>query len=115
MLPSPSSGTEFAAVAPRTGLRAFILLEALRDGGTVFARATGEERKRIVQTIFEAVYVKDKEVAAVRPKPGYYDLLLDATCGDDGDRAPVWQHPNFGAGSGSLEIALCFSFRPLAT
>ena len=62
-----------------------VTTDADYTGADPLTRFTAEERKQLIQTIFDAVYSKDKEVVAIRPKPEYYDLL-SVTGGDDGIR-----------------------------
>jgi hypothetical protein len=38
-------------------------------------RATPHEQKLLFHSVFDQVYIKQKKVVAIRPKPNYYDLL----------------------------------------
>jgi hypothetical protein len=66
---------ELAQLRPVEGLDIAQAAELLETLGGVLAEATDEERKSFFQTVLDEVYVKNKKVVAVRPKPNYYNLL----------------------------------------
>ena len=43
--------------------------------GQTLDKATDQERKLYFGSVLDEVYVKQKKIVAVRPKPAYYDLL----------------------------------------
>ncbi len=58
-------------------------VEQLRSDGSWMPEATPGELTQSSQTVLLDVYIKHKKVAAIRPKPIYYNLLC-VTCGPDG-------------------------------
>jgi DNA invertase Pin-like site-specific DNA recombinase len=47
----------------------------LETFGTVLAKATSSEQKQFFHTVLQDVYVENKKVVAIRPKPIYYNLM----------------------------------------
>ena len=41
----------------------------------VLVKAAGEERKQLLHAVLDDMYVRNKKIVAIRPKPNYYDLL----------------------------------------
>lgn len=50
-------------------------IESLRSMGNALRLGNDGERKQLFQTVLDEVYVKDKKVVAIRPKPKFYNLL----------------------------------------
>ncbi len=43
--------------------------------GKMLAKASPIDQKRFFRTVLEEVYVENRKIVAIRPKPNYYDLL----------------------------------------
>jgi len=41
----------------------------------VLVKAAGEERKQLLHAVLDDMYVRNKKIVAIRPKPNYYALL----------------------------------------
>ena len=50
-------------------------MELLQTYCGVLAEASDAEKRQFLQPILDDVYIKDKQVIAIRSKPDYYDLL----------------------------------------
>lgn len=48
----------------------------LENFGKVIKQATDVEKKLFFNSVLDAVYVNNKKVVAIRPKPNFYDLLM---------------------------------------
>ena len=60
----------------------------MTDFGRVLAKASPLDRKRFFRTVLEDVYVENRKIVAIRPKPNYYDLLCMSAVRPNGDPSP---------------------------
>ena len=54
----------------------------------VLADANDQERKGLFHTVLDEIYVKNKKVVAIRPKPNYYNLLCMSPADPTGFGSP---------------------------